>query len=80
MKRQEKLEKSRDLLVTMRPEFAQALQSCQNFSCKCSSSSSLGLESKGRSAILLKESSKRKRKKSEIEEVKHEEVMLKENR
>ena len=34
MSRKDKLEKSRDLVVEMRPEFADALNKCLNFSSK----------------------------------------------
>jgi len=37
--RKEKLERSRDLVVEMRPEFADALNKCLNFSSKSYSSS-----------------------------------------
>ena len=33
-KRKEALEKNRNLLVDMKPEFADALSKCLNFSCK----------------------------------------------
>ena len=34
-RRKDKLEQSQDLLVEMRPEFLEALQSCNEFSSKC---------------------------------------------
>jgi signal transduction histidine kinase len=42
--------------------------------------SSFNVEEKGRATALLKSSSKRKRNRSELEEVKEEEKMLKENK
>ena len=33
--RKKKLESSQNLLVDMRPEFAEALKRCSTFSCKC---------------------------------------------
>jgi len=32
--RKKKIEQSQDLIVDMRPEFAEALKRCQSFSCK----------------------------------------------
>lgn len=64
----------------MRPEFAAALKKSISFSCKSIDISHYCLESKGRSAHLLKPSSKHKRKRSEIEEVKEEELMLRKNK
>jgi hypothetical protein len=60
----------------MRPEFANALQSCLNFSCK-KYYHQIKIASKGRAANLVKESSKRKRTREELEEVKEEEDELK---
>lgn len=60
----------------MRPEFAEALRKSISFSCKFIVISYAYTETNGRSAHLLKPSSKLKRKRSEIEEVKEEERML----
>ena len=79
--RKEHLEQSRNLLVDMKPEFADALQNCLNFSCKSRVITlTYILEHKGRSTALLKDSSKRKRKHQEMEEVKEEEEKLKINK
>jgi hypothetical protein len=78
--RKEKLEKSQNLLVEMRPEFANALRNSISFSCKLNIIIELYKETNGRSAFLLKPSSKIKRKRTEIEEVKEEERLLQENR
>ncbi|CDW82385.1 UNKNOWN [Stylonychia lemnae] len=63
--RKERLEQNRDLVVEMRPEFADALNRCLNFSTE-----------RGKSANLMKDSSKRKRKANEIREVVEEEKQL----
>lgn len=60
----------------MRPEFATALKKSISFSCKSIDNINFHLETNGRSAYLLKPSSKVKRKRSEMEEVKEEELML----
>jgi hypothetical protein len=78
--RKDKLEKSQNLLVEMRPEFANALKKSISFSCKINIVIELYKETNGRSAFLLKPSSKVKRKRTEIEEVKEEEKQLQENR
>jgi hypothetical protein len=65
--------------VQMRPEFAQALNSCLNFSSKAFTMLPF-IASHGRAANLVKGSSKRKRTKEEIEEVKGEEEELKDDR
>ncbi|KEJ82494.1 hypothetical protein OXYTRIMIC_198 [Oxytricha trifallax] len=73
--RLDKMNKSKNLLVNMRPEFAQALNNSLQFSCKlfCFNRT---LEQRGRSAFLLKETSQRKRRQRDIEEVKGEESLL----
>ena len=79
--RKEHIEHARNLLVDMKPEFADALSKCISFSCKYYLTSLLiHIEHKGRSTALLKESSKRKRRHEEIEDVKEEEQRLKEDR
>ena len=78
-KRKDRLEQSQNLIVQMRPEFAQALNSCLNFS----SNNYICwpfIASHGRAANLVKGSSKRKRTKEEIEEVKGEEEELEDDR
>jgi hypothetical protein len=64
----------------MRPEFANALKKSIVFSCKINIHKFIILESRGKSAYLLKPSSKMKRKRSEMEEVKDEEHMLNQNK
>ena len=59
----------------MRPEFADALRKSLIFSCNVYMLH-MFIESHGKSAFLLKGSSKHKRKRSEMEEVKEEEKML----
>jgi hypothetical protein len=78
-KRKDRLEESQNLIVQMRPEFAQALNSCLNFSSKPYTFFHF-IASHGRAANLVKGSSKRKRTKEEIEEVKGEEEELKDDR
>ncbi|KEJ82533.1 hypothetical protein OXYTRIMIC_063 [Oxytricha trifallax] len=63
--RRDRLNKSQNMIVGMRPEFVQALNNSLNFS-----------RQKGRSAFLLKPGSQRKRRHKEIEEVKQEEQQL----
>ena len=63
----------------MRPEFVSALHSCFNFSSKITLTIN-NLDERGRSAGLLKTSSKRKRIRSEVEDVKEEEKELKEDK
>mmetsp|Transcript_8936 Transcript_8936/g.6703 ORF Transcript_8936/g.6703 Transcript_8936/m.6703 type:complete len:120 (+) Transcript_8936:2258-2617(+) len=69
--RKEKLEVKRDLTIEMRPEFAEALNKTLSFS---------SIAEKGKSVGLLKDTSKRKRQRDELEEVKQEESLLKEDR
>lgn len=77
--RKDKLEQSRDLLVEMRPEFATALNNSLNFSSKVLLFLVIIAE-RGRAANLLKGSSKRKRGRAELEEVKEEEKAFKGDR
>ena len=76
--RKERLEEKNNLLVEMRPEFAQAFQNCMNFSRKSDRIplSHRDLVENGRASMLMKGSSKRKRTKAELEEVKQEEEAL----
>ncbi len=74
--RKERLEEKNNLLVEMRPEFAQAFQNCMNFSRKSDSLISMFLVENGRASMLMKGSLKRKRTKAELEEVKQEEEAL----
>jgi hypothetical protein len=78
--RKEKLEQNQNMIVEMRPEFAAALKKSISFSCISFFVCAKLLESNGRSAFLLKPSSKTKRKRQEIEEVKEEEQLLKSNK
>ena len=64
----------------MRPEFAEALKKSISFSSMIIYVNSLSIVDRGKSASLLKPSSKLKRKRSEIEEVKEEEKKLKDDR
>ena len=64
-------------MVEMKPEYAEALKSSSSYSSKPHSSSLNPLADKGRSAFLLKPSSKHKRRRNEMEEVKDEEELLK---
>ena len=68
--RRKKLEQNQNLMVEMRPEFAQALKRCESFSSKTSPLLNLFVGSKGKAAFLLKPSSKKKRSREELEEVK----------
>ena len=67
--RKERLEEKNNLLVEMRPEFAQAFQNCMSFSCKGMPWSYCDVVKNGRASNLMKGSSKRKRTKAELEEV-----------
>ena len=53
----------------MKPEFAKALETCLNFSCKYHYLLTF-IESKGKAAFLLKSDAKRKSTRDEVEEVK----------
>lgn len=63
----------------MRPEFAEALNKSISFSSNILAINYYAAD-RGKSVALLKPSSKLKRKRSEIEEVKEEEKRLKEDR
>eukprot|EP00349_Pseudokeronopsis_sp_Brazil_P010959 CAMPEP_0202978102 /NCGR_PEP_ID=MMETSP1396-20130829/84642_1 /ASSEMBLY_ACC=CAM_ASM_000872 /TAXON_ID= /ORGANISM="Pseudokeronopsis sp., Strain Brazil" /LENGTH=128 /DNA_ID=CAMNT_0049716971 /DNA_START=3502 /DNA_END=3888 /DNA_ORIENTATION=- len=78
--RKEKLEVKRDLTIEMRPEFAEALNKTLSFSCKVTFIQLTSIAEKGKSVGLLKDTSKRKRQRDELEEVKQEESLLKEDR
>jgi hypothetical protein len=76
-RRKAKLENTQNMIVEMRPEFAQALRRSISFSCKFLTILIHDLESHGKSASLLKMNSKKKRTFAEMEEVKEEEKSLK---
>jgi hypothetical protein len=78
--RVQKLEKSQDLIVEMKPEFEAALKKCISFSSKLMTCHKPTIAEKGRSAFLLKGGAKYKRKRDEIEDVKAEESMLKQDK
>jgi hypothetical protein len=63
----------------MRPQFAEALEKCISFSSNVYCVL-ICIDSKGKSAYLLKNQSKRRRSKEEVEEVKREETKLKVDR
>ena len=60
----------------MIPEFAEAMKRCSTFSCIMTHS----IASKGKATFMLKGSSKKKRSRVEMEEVKHEEDELNEDK
>ncbi|KEJ82772.1 hypothetical protein OXYTRIMIC_238 [Oxytricha trifallax] len=64
-KRRQKLDQTQNLIVHMRPEFAQALSESLNYSVQ-----------KGKSAHLIKQTSQRKRRMKKVEEVKGEEIAM----
>ena len=76
--RKSKLEKSRNLNVSIRPEFAQALQNTLNFSNKYVYKNYIA--SNGKAVNILKGSTLRKRTRLEREEVKDEESDFKKDR
>lgn len=71
------MEEKQSLVVELRPEMAEAFEKCISFSSILNISLYYYLAHHGRAAFLLKDSSKRKRTKSEMEEVKQEEEELK---
>ena len=77
--RREKLIEKRDLTIALKPEFLEALNHSEVFSCNSFLINS-HIVHKGRTVSFLKDSSKRKRKRSEIEEVKVEELELKQDK
>ena len=70
------LQMKQNLNVEMRPEFAQALQNCMSFSSNAFLIGDYHLVENGRASLLMKTSSKRKRTKAELEEVKNEEEAM----
>ena len=75
--RKHKLEEKRNLCIEMRPEFVEALEHCLNYSSNNMINFILTIAEKGRSLALLKDSSRRKRNRNELEEIKEEENLFK---
>jgi hypothetical protein len=63
----------------MRPEFVEALENCMNFSSMLYFTL-INIDGKGKAIHLLKPSSKHKRRREEMDEVKEEEELLKEDK
>ena len=68
------------MVVELRPEFAEALEKCISFSSIMHYLTNYFIAHHGRAAFLLKDSSKRKRTRPEMEEVKKEEEEFKKDK